>query len=147
MGGKPTTAERTDAIKLKQRTLPILLEYPIRFGTSAFDRMTHLMAPWKTLLQKSLQQNSSLPYSKYMQLATVRPDGKPANRTVVFRCVIDVPCSACCNPGVTGPTAKSFTGDSFKPQMTSPSSQIYAQERYMGSAASVKLRCLMMDSS
>lgn len=26
-------------------------------------------------------------YAKYVQLATVRLDGRPANRTVVFRCV------------------------------------------------------------
>jgi hypothetical protein len=42
-------------------------------------------APWKALLQKSLALNSSLPQAKYLQLATVRPDGRPANRTVVFR--------------------------------------------------------------
>jgi hypothetical protein len=43
-------------------------------------------APWKAMLQKSLALNSSLPQAKYLQLATVRPDGRPANRTVVFRC-------------------------------------------------------------
>ncbi|WIA08454.1 hypothetical protein OEZ86_011056 [Tetradesmus obliquus] len=37
------------------------------------------------MLQKSLALNSSLPQAKYLQLATVRPDGRPANRTVVFR--------------------------------------------------------------
>jgi hypothetical protein len=42
-------------------------------------------APWKAMLQKSLALNSSLPQAKYLQLATVRPDGRPANRTVVFR--------------------------------------------------------------
>ncbi|KAF6237644.1 hypothetical protein COO60DRAFT_705986 [Scenedesmus sp. NREL 46B-D3] len=42
-------------------------------------------APWKALLQKSLALNSNLPQAKYLQLATVRPDGRPANRTVVFR--------------------------------------------------------------
>jgi len=26
-----------------------------------------------------------MPYAKYFQLATVKPDGKPANRTVVYR--------------------------------------------------------------
>lgn len=41
---------------------------------------------WKQLLCSSLATNASLPYAKYMQLATVRPDGRPANRTVVFRC-------------------------------------------------------------
>eukprot|EP00877_Chromochloris_zofingiensis_P008741 jgi/Chrzof1/411/Cz01g14250.t1 len=42
-------------------------------------------APWRQLLQQSLDSNKSLPYSKYLQLATVRTDGRPANRTVVFR--------------------------------------------------------------
>eukprot|EP00882_Tetradesmus_deserticola_P027971 GHRQ01031123.1.p1 GENE.GHRQ01031123.1~~GHRQ01031123.1.p1 ORF type:complete len:181 (+),score=67.50 GHRQ01031123.1:539-1081(+) len=46
-------------------------------------------APWKALLQKSVAQNSSLPQAKYLQLATVRPDGRPANRTVVFRGFLD----------------------------------------------------------
>ncbi|KAF8072584.1 PPOX2 [Scenedesmus sp. PABB004] len=41
-------------------------------------------APWKALLQKSLAQNAA-PAAKYLQLGTVRPDGRPAVRTVVFR--------------------------------------------------------------
>jgi hypothetical protein len=44
-------------------------------------------APWRSLLQRSIAQNSNLPHAKYMQLATTRPDGKPAVRTVVFRYV------------------------------------------------------------
>lgn len=44
-----------------------------------------MSAPWRARLQQSLQQNASLAYSKYVQLATVRPNGRPANRTVVFR--------------------------------------------------------------
>jgi hypothetical protein len=43
-------------------------------------------APWRSLLQRSLTQNSNLPYAKYMQLATARQDGRPSVRTVVFRC-------------------------------------------------------------
>ncbi|GLJ55864.1 hypothetical protein SUGI_1199540 [Cryptomeria japonica] len=42
-------------------------------------------APWRQLLSKSLDSNSSLRHATYFQLATVRPDGRPANRTVVFR--------------------------------------------------------------
>jgi pyridoxamine 5'-phosphate oxidase len=45
----------------------------------------HALAPWRARLQSSLAQNKSLVYSKYVQLATVRPDGTPACRTVVFR--------------------------------------------------------------
>jgi hypothetical protein len=40
---------------------------------------------WRTMLQRSLGKNRSLAYARYVQLATVRPDGRPANRTVVFR--------------------------------------------------------------
>lgn len=43
-------------------------------------------APWKAQLQKSLQKNRSLANARYVQLATIKPDGKPANRTIVFRC-------------------------------------------------------------
>lgn len=42
-------------------------------------------APWRSLLKESLRRNDKLRHSKYLQLATVRPDGRPANRTVVFR--------------------------------------------------------------
>ncbi|GAX80111.1 hypothetical protein CEUSTIGMA_g7549.t1 [Chlamydomonas eustigma] len=44
-----------------------------------------LGAPWKKKLLNSLEQNKSLAYAKYVQLATIQVDGKPANRTVVFR--------------------------------------------------------------
>lgn len=43
------------------------------------------LAPWRSLLSRALHQNRSLPYARYFQLATVRTDGRPANRTVVFR--------------------------------------------------------------
>lgn len=43
------------------------------------------MPAWRNLLDKSLVANQKLPYAKFFQLATVRRDGKPANRTVVFR--------------------------------------------------------------
>ncbi len=47
------------------------------------------LAPWRSLLAGALHKNRSLPYSRYFQLATVRIDGHPANRTVVFRGFLD----------------------------------------------------------
>lgn len=41
--------------------------------------------PWRALLNRALYRNRSLPHARYLQLATIRNDGKPANRTVVFR--------------------------------------------------------------
>jgi pyridoxamine 5'-phosphate oxidase len=46
------------------------------------DEMT---APWRSPLARALHRNRSKPHARYLQLATVTPDGKPANRTVVFR--------------------------------------------------------------
>lgn len=43
------------------------------------------LAPWRTPLSRALHRNRSRAYSRYLQMATVRPDGQPANRTVVFR--------------------------------------------------------------
>lgn len=43
------------------------------------------LAPWRSHLAHALHRNRSLPYARYAQLATVRLDGKPANRTIVFR--------------------------------------------------------------
>jgi pyridoxamine 5'-phosphate oxidase len=43
------------------------------------------LAPWRSPLARALYRNRSLAYCKFVQLATVRPDGHPANRTVVFR--------------------------------------------------------------
>lgn len=43
------------------------------------------IAPWRSHLAGALHRNRSLVYSRYLQLATVRVDGRPANRTVVFR--------------------------------------------------------------
>eukprot|EP01025_Chloroclados_australasicus_P067316 TRINITY_DN93069_c0_g1_i1.p1 TRINITY_DN93069_c0_g1~~TRINITY_DN93069_c0_g1_i1.p1 ORF type:complete len:201 (+),score=17.40 TRINITY_DN93069_c0_g1_i1:160-762(+) len=40
---------------------------------------------WRAMLEHSLKSNQSLPYATYLQLATVRPTGRPACRTVVFR--------------------------------------------------------------
>ncbi|MEK0180542.1 MAG: pyridoxamine 5'-phosphate oxidase [Oscillatoriales cyanobacterium] len=43
------------------------------------------LAPWRSHLAGTLHRNRILPVSRYLQLATVRADGRPANRTVVFR--------------------------------------------------------------
>lgn len=47
------------------------------------------LAPWRSPLARALHRNRSLPYARYVQLATVRADGKPANRTIVFRGMLD----------------------------------------------------------
>ncbi len=43
------------------------------------------VAPWRSQITGALHRNRSLVYARYLQLATVRSDGRPANRTVVFR--------------------------------------------------------------
>ncbi|WP_460207190.1 Npun_F5749 family FMN-dependent PPOX-type flavoprotein [Scytonema sp. NUACC21] len=43
------------------------------------------LAPWRSPLARALHRNRSEPHSRYFQLATVQADGRPANRTVVFR--------------------------------------------------------------
>lgn len=47
------------------------------------------LAPWRSPLARALHRNRSLVYARYFQLATVRVDGRPANRTVVFRGFLD----------------------------------------------------------
>jgi len=44
-----------------------------------------MACPWRAVLLKSLKKNGSVPSAKYVQLATISPAGRPANRTVVFR--------------------------------------------------------------
>ncbi|MEG3898442.1 MULTISPECIES: Npun_F5749 family FMN-dependent PPOX-type flavoprotein [unclassified Microcoleus] len=43
------------------------------------------LALWRSPLARAIHRNHSLPFARYLQLATVRADGRPANRTVVFR--------------------------------------------------------------
>jgi len=43
------------------------------------------LAPWRSPLAHALHRNRALPYARYVQLATLRTDGRPANRTIVFR--------------------------------------------------------------
>lgn len=40
---------------------------------------------WRSPLARALHHNRALVYARYLQLATVRTDGRPANRTLVFR--------------------------------------------------------------
>jgi pyridoxamine 5'-phosphate oxidase len=47
------------------------------------------LAPWRSPLARALHRNRSLVYSRYVQLATVRANGQPANRTIVFRGFLD----------------------------------------------------------
>lgn len=56
-----------------------------RGGFVVFCRLSMSLAPWRSPLARALHRNRSKAYSRYPQLATVRPDGRPANRTVVFR--------------------------------------------------------------
>ena len=37
------------------------------------------LAPWRSLITRALHQNRSLVYARYVQLATVRENGFPAN--------------------------------------------------------------------
>ncbi len=43
------------------------------------------LAPWRSPLSRALHRNRAVPFCRYFQLATLRSDGTPANRTVVFR--------------------------------------------------------------
>lgn len=43
------------------------------------------LASWRPALSRALHRNRSQPFARYFQLATVKPDRTPANRTVVFR--------------------------------------------------------------
>jgi len=43
------------------------------------------LAPWRAVLGRALHRNRSRAHSRYVQLATVDPEGRPHNRTVVFR--------------------------------------------------------------
>lgn len=45
----------------------------------------HSIAPWRSALARSLHLNRALADARYFQLATVSLNGRPANRTVVFR--------------------------------------------------------------
>ncbi|MEH2123877.1 Npun_F5749 family FMN-dependent PPOX-type flavoprotein [Nostoc sp.] len=43
------------------------------------------LAPWRSAIAHVLHRNRSLVYARYLQLATLQANGRPANRTLVFR--------------------------------------------------------------
>lgn len=43
------------------------------------------LAPWRSPLSRALHRNRAQPFCRFLQLATLRSDGTPANRTLVFR--------------------------------------------------------------
>lgn len=43
------------------------------------------LAPWRPVLSRALHRNRARAYCRYLQLATIDTEGKPSNRTVVFR--------------------------------------------------------------
>ncbi len=43
------------------------------------------LAPWRSAIANALHRNRSLVYARYLQLATLQANGRPANRTLVFR--------------------------------------------------------------
>lgn len=45
---------------------------------------------WRGLLDTALKNNASVKHAKFLQLATVKGDGTPACRTVVFRYIYDI---------------------------------------------------------
>lgn len=47
------------------------------------------LASWRSPLSRALHRNRALVYARYLQLATVRADQRPANRTIVFRGFLD----------------------------------------------------------
>lgn len=47
------------------------------------------LASWRSPLAHALHRNRALVYARYLQLATVRADQRPANRTIVFRGFLD----------------------------------------------------------
>ncbi|KAK9279895.1 hypothetical protein L1049_013578 [Liquidambar formosana] len=47
--------------------------------------MGTVTAPWKQLLLNALESNANLKHSSFFQLATIGSNGRPSNRTVVFR--------------------------------------------------------------
>uniref|UniRef100_A0A2P2PII5 pyridoxal 5'-phosphate synthase n=1 Tax=Rhizophora mucronata TaxID=61149 RepID=A0A2P2PII5_RHIMU len=44
-----------------------------------------MTAPWKHLISSALESNARLKHASYFQLATIGSNGRPSNRTVVFR--------------------------------------------------------------
>jgi pyridoxamine 5'-phosphate oxidase len=47
--------------------------------------VTSILPPWRSSVARALHRNRSLPYARYVQLATIDRTNRPRNRTVVFR--------------------------------------------------------------
>ncbi len=47
--------------------------------------MNPTLPPWRSSVARALHRNRSLPYARYVQLATIDRTNRPRNRTVVFR--------------------------------------------------------------
>lgn len=43
------------------------------------------VAPWRSQIERALEEHREITYARYFQLATITPENRPANRTVVFR--------------------------------------------------------------
>ncbi len=54
-----------------------------------YPHVTTTLAPWRSALARALHRNRARAYCRYLQLATVNLEGKPSNRTVVFRGFVD----------------------------------------------------------
>ncbi|KAJ3128057.1 hypothetical protein HK098_005269 [Nowakowskiella sp. JEL0407] len=52
---------------------------------------TNFIPSWKPVIERALDANKSTPLSKFVQLATVKPNERPANRTLVFRGFYQLP--------------------------------------------------------
>jgi hypothetical protein len=55
-----------------------------QLAAEAAGSLARVVPTWRSKMAKSLQKNKRLAYSRYVQLATVRRDGRPANRTGVY---------------------------------------------------------------
>jgi pyridoxamine 5'-phosphate oxidase len=47
--------------------------------------LNSILPPWRSPIARALHRNRSLPYARYVQLATIDVHQRPTNRTVVFR--------------------------------------------------------------
>ena len=74
--------------------------------------------PWHAAIARALERGSSTPASRYLQIATIRPDGRPAVRSVVFRGWFDF---ADCSDGASSAAAAAASGSAASAAtMTTP---------------------------
>jgi len=70
---------------LLRHTRQTPVTHPSSAAPNASSAQSESLAPWRSSLSRALHRNRSQPFARYFQLATVKPDLTPANRTVVFR--------------------------------------------------------------